>query len=255
MARLSLPAMPQRVAPQPAVHLLGLPRDTRDFPVPAEAPWDDDGVPQQAKVNSVIKLVLAAYRACPVCGFTLRRDEPVWRIHDQYSRGATHEEITSTRPIYELDVPGHLVCMLYSALVCPFWRSPGGRLDPGVARFSDGRRGDEPSIMGFGDYSVIVDKTRPFDGPASQEFTQIYQDYDREIVFRDPLTDLGDRYEEERRRCGKRYVEKKRRHYGPDFGGRPRLDRELRQIMGYMSARGPHEILDNTRGVFKSGFM
>lgn len=237
------------------MHLLDLPRDTRGFPVPAEAPWDDDGVPQQAKVNSLIKLVLAAYRACPVCGFTLRRDEPVLRIHDQYSRGATHEEITSTRPIYELDVPGHLVCMLYSALVCPFWRSPGGRLDPGVARFSDGRRGYEPSIMGFGDYSVIVDKTRPFDGPASQEFTQIYQDYDREIAFRDPLPDLADRYEEERRRCGKRYVEKKRRHYGPDFGGRPRLDRELRQIMGYMSARGPHEILDGTRGVFKSGFM
>lgn len=120
--------MPAQPGPVLAPHLRDLPRDDRGFLVPAEAPWSDDGTPHQAAVNPVIKLVLAAYRACPVCGFTVATGEAVWRLHDEYSRTATHEEIAGPGPVYELDVPGHLVCMLYSALVCPYWRTQRGRL-------------------------------------------------------------------------------------------------------------------------------
>jgi hypothetical protein len=243
--------------PIPAVNFRDLPRDSRGFAVPAEAPWID-GVPYQSKVEPLLKLVMAAYRACPVCGFALPLDEPVWRIHDEYSRKVTHEEIGSKQLISELDVPGHLVCMLYSALVCPFWRSPGGRLGKDNAYKADGKRGAEPSIMGFGDYAVLVDPMRPIGGDVSQQFTLVYRDYDSEIVFRDPLADLSARYDEERKRCGGRYVTRKRRHYAPVFGGARRLEKEVGQIVDRMSARGPDSVVDLQQapvGLFGSGFM
>jgi hypothetical protein len=91
--------------------------------------------------------------------------------------------------------------MLCSALVCPFSRSPGGRLDKGTIRWGEGKRGDEPSIMGFEDYAVLVHPSLPLE---AQPFTLMYREYAGEIVFRDPLADLAHRYEEERKRCGGR---------------------------------------------------
>jgi len=152
----------------------------------------------------------------------------------------------------------HLVCMLYSALVCPFWRSPGGRLGKDNAYKADGKRGVEPSIMGFGDYAVLVDPMRPIGGDVSQQFTLVYRDYDSEIVFRDPLAELSGRYDEERKRCGGRFVSKKRRHYAPVFGGARRLEKEVGQIVDRMSSRGPDAVVDLEQtpvGLFGSGFM
>lgn len=236
--------------PVPAVHLRDLPVDHRGFAVPAEAPWVD-GVPYQAKVDPPMKLLLAAYRACPVCGFTLPSDEPVWRIHDDYSRTVTHEEINRQPLIPELDVPGHLVCMLYSALVCPFWRSPGGRLDKDTIRWGEGKRGAEPSIMGFEDYAVLIHPSLPLE---AQPFTLMYRKYECEIVFRDPLADLADRYEQERRRCGGRYVSKKRRHYAPAFGGAKRLAKETEHVIDYLTSHQPDAVVEGGAGLFRSGF-
>lgn len=109
--------------------------------------------------------------------------------------------------------------------------------------------------MGFADYSVIVDEVRPIVGSGGQEFTLIYDGYLREIEFSDPLAELAQIYEQERARCGKRYVQKKRRHYAPTFGGNRRLGLEVRQISGYVAARGPHEVIDSHRGILRSGFM
>ncbi len=241
--------MPLLNEPVPAINLRDLPRDDQGFPVPAEAPWSEDGKPRQSAVNPPMKLLLTAYRACPVCGYRLPTDEPVWRIHDEYSRKVTHEDMRGGE-ISALDVPGHLVCMLYSALVCPFWRSAGGRLGKDNAYQPNGKRGVEPSIMGFSDYAVVVDPSQPL---ATQSFMLLYRDFETEIAFNNPLTDLASQYEQERRRCGGRYVGKKRRHYAPQFGGQNRLLKELKAIADSFEQRQPDQItlLEGRRvGVF-----
>lgn len=107
------------VEPTPAVN-------DRGYRVPAEAPWGDDG-PVLSQLDPSRLLVLIAFRGYAVCGYRLRRDEPVWRIVETYSRGTTFQDMQEGSSTFD-DPPGHLICMLYSALVCPFWRTPGGRL-------------------------------------------------------------------------------------------------------------------------------
>ncbi len=120
----------------------------------------------------------------------------------------------------EQDVPGHLVCLLYSALVCPFWRAPAARFGKDSDYHGDGKRGSGPSIMGFWDYGVLVDPgVLTGDLGGRNPFALLYRDFEREIVFRNPLADLPQRYDEDRKRCGGRYVANKRRHYARSSGG------------------------------------
>lgn len=242
--------------PTPAVPVRALPRDSRGYRVPAESPWID-GVPKLSKVEPTTKLVLTAHRACAVCGYALRRNEPVWRIYDHESRLTNHLQIAN-QAVLDNDVPGHLVCMLYSALVCPYWRSEGGRLGhdtmftPGLARGSD------PAIMGFQDYGVVLDPTRPIGGPDTQNVQIWLEDYVDEIRFSDPLKDLKPRYDTERLAVGGRYASGKRWHFGPDFGGTKRAAREGIAVVGAMNSRGPDGVMlleDTEHVVFMSGWM
>lgn len=229
------------VEPTPAVNLRGLPQDDRGYRVPAEAPWGDDG-PLLSKLDPSRMLVLTAYRGCAVCGYRLRRDEPVWRIVDTYSRGTTFQDMQQGSSTFD-DPPGHLVCMLYSALVCPFWRSPGGRLGQDSVYDPGGRRGETPSILGFGDYALLLNPSKPFAAGRATGNSLLLKDYEEEIVFHDPLTDLAQRYERERQRVGGRYVTGKQRHYAPQFGGAKRLIKDGTAARDELRERGPDEIV------------
>lgn len=168
--------------PKPVPHLRDLPTDPRGFLVPAETPWVD-GSPRLSKVEPVLKLLLAAHRACSVCGYPMPPDEAVWRIFDDVTRKTTHEQILEDRVI-DLDTPGHLVCMLYSALVCPYWRTAKARLSSG-SMFTPGQaRGPVAAIMGFADFAILIDPQQPVGGgEASQNLFTMLRSYDTEVVL------------------------------------------------------------------------
>lgn len=237
------------------MHLRDLPRDHRGFPVPAEAPWTADG-PVISKVDPILKLLLAAHRSCAVCGYGIPDSEPSWRIYDQTSRETTHMQIAKDA-VTDNDVPGHFVCMLYSALVCPFWRTENARLGRDSMFTPGARRGEEPALMGFESYAILIDPTRPFGGDDSQPLPIVLDGYVGELAFRDPQ-ELADRYERERVNCGGRYARGKRRHYAPAFGGRPRLDKEGRAVVAALSRDGADETVDYEgvdHGLKWSGWM
>lgn len=234
--------------PTPAVPLRELPKDGRGYRVPAEAPWTDDG-PQLSKVEPLLRIVLTAYRACAVCGYAMRQDELVWRIHDEYSRKVTFADMRDGAGSHQ-DVPGHLLCMLYSALVCPFWRTPVSRYGKDTTTTTPGSsRGEQATILGYGDYALVLDLERPYGGPSGKQGTLLYKDYREEILFRDPLVDLADRYEQERVRVGGRYVKGKRRHYAPIFGGTKRLKKEGEKARDALDGRGPDRVIEYDGGL------
>jgi len=227
--------------PKLAPHLRDLPRDKRGYLVPAESPWVGDE-PKISKVEPLLRLILAGHRACAVCGYPTLVDEPVWRIYDEFSRNSTHEQIRRDA-VTDNDIPGHLVCMLYSALVCPFWRTPGGRLgrdsmfQPGAAR------GAAPAIMGFNDYGLLIDPSKQLGGVDNGVHVYL-EDFAGEIVFSDPLADLADPYDALRQQVGGRYIRHRRRHYAPTFGGGQRLTKEATETVRLLQQHGPEAMVD-----------
>lgn len=147
--------MPTRVAARP--------RDERGYPVPAITPWPD-GSPAFAQQGSFRTLIYLAERRCTVCG-TKMSPGPVYRVVD----GEMADDIalaldTGKRYINMAPAnegPGHLTCMLYSAVVCPYLSSPGARRQmtttTGGERIPRGdRRGTEAAIVGFENYKWQV---------------------------------------------------------------------------------------------------
>jgi hypothetical protein len=205
--------------------------------VAAESSSFRDGQYNLTKIDPSIKLLLAAYRACSVCGYPVPPDESVWRIYDHTSRQQTYLEIAQGE-VVDNDIPGHLVCMLYSALICPFWRSAGGKLSKDTMFTPGASRGQEPAILGFRNYGFLIDPTKHLAGPHVQSFGTLLEEYEGEILFDDPSA-LTQQYDQLRRAIGGRYVTTKRRHYAPDFGGDKRLWREAREVGTRVSRRGP----------------
>lgn len=77
--------------------------------------------------------------------------------------------------------------------------------------------------MGFWDYALLLDPSKPFVAGRATGNPLLLTHYEDEIVFQDPLTELAELYDRERRRVGGRYVTGKQRHYVPIFGGTKRL--------------------------------
>ena len=223
--------------PTPARQLRNLPIDARGYRVPAEAPWTEDGTPVIQAADPVAKFLLAAYRACAVCGYPLRRDELAWRIFDDAGRRLTHHQVSQGSGVDEEQAPGHLSCMLYSALVCPYWRTGGARLGKESTVAPGAARGAEPAVMGFCDVGLLVDPAGDMIGLTGPKPVFAYIEYEEEIAFTDPLTDLPERYKVERAAAGGRYIGQKQRHYAPGNGG---IRRKLRE------AQKAHEVLMNT---------
>ncbi len=164
--------------------LAGLPRDHRGFVVPAEAPWTDDG-PRIEMFGRETAWALAFSRSCSVCGFALVPSMPVWRLFTQRDAAICRLEREAT---VEEGVPGHLSCMLYSAQVCPYWRTPQARLGKESLRQPGAPRGGVAALMGHRDFDLLIDVTVP---PEIANF--LYRDLTFDIRFRDP-SELAERY-------------------------------------------------------------
>lgn len=171
----------------PPPQLVDLPRDARGFIVPAEADWDDDG-PHVKEIGQDNAMALAFARACAVCGYRLVLDQPVWRVFTQGEAAYRRQERQVSR---ETTNPGHLVCMLYAAQVCPFLRSSGARLGKDSTTSPGARRGTLPALLGYEDYQLLLPENRPIDRP---EF--LYRRLVGDVRYR-KAEDLAERYTDE----------------------------------------------------------
>jgi hypothetical protein len=144
--------LPPRVAARPS--------DERGYPVPAITPWPG-GSPAFAQQSSFRTLICLAERRCTVCGTKIPAG-PVYRVVD----GDIAEDValaldTGKRYVNLTPAgegPGHLSCMLYSAVVCPHLASPGARrkieVTVGLEQLPRGdRRGTQAAVVGFDSYN------------------------------------------------------------------------------------------------------
>lgn len=144
----------------PAEWLAALPTDGRGFRVPAEAPWTGQE-PEVSAASSERTVALALERCCAICGFPLIVGWPVYRAFGQEDAATIrgqHHEFT-----HDFGGPGHLSCMLYSALVCPHLRGPTARLAKGSEVNPGAKRGDRAALLGFEDFNLLL----PMHGTAS----------------------------------------------------------------------------------------
>lgn len=162
---------PDRVPMPPAV--AARPRDDRGYPVPAITPWLD-GRPTFAATSTSRTLICAVERRCSICGTALG-DAPVCRvvagpeaqaIADAATDGTRYQNRAPTA-----EAPGHLVCMLYAAIVCPYLARPNARrgVDVSIGGFVASRgaaRGDVDgvggAVVGFRSYEFELGDTVAF---------------------------------------------------------------------------------------------
>lgn len=129
--------------------------------------------------------------------------------------------------------------MLYSALVCPYWRLPGSRLSRANTYVPGGRRGEAPAIPAFETYGVLMDTSQPLGAPGGDVIA--LERLVDELPFTDPWLELAERYDTERKRVGGRYVGRRRRHYAPQFGGRERLRKDGAALSAALTKHGPDQ--------------
>jgi hypothetical protein len=153
-------AMPARIAARP--------KDPRGYPVPAITPWHD-GVPQFAISSPQRALICAKERRCSVCALEIGPG-PVWRVVS----GAESEAIEAAHRAGHayvnraptVEAPGHRLCMLYAALVCPFLARPNARrgadadLGAPAAHRRGEARGEGGAVIGYASYQYAIVENR-----------------------------------------------------------------------------------------------
>lgn len=142
------------------------PRDARGYPVPAITPWTD-GLPQFG-VTSVERTFLCAVdRRCSICA-TVLPPGPVWRVVGEAEAEAIATAIASGRSFRNTaptaEAPGHRVCMLYAAMVCPYLSRPTARRGapgaaPGIEIVKGTRRGSGGAVVGHRAYDFTFTDT------------------------------------------------------------------------------------------------
>jgi hypothetical protein len=111
--------------PQPA-GIAARPRDARGYPVLAISPWRD-GVPDFAVTSPARILVCAVERRCSICGLPLGSG-PVWRVVAADEAAAIAADPAGfENGAGTVEPPGHRLCMLYAAVVCPWLARPNAR--------------------------------------------------------------------------------------------------------------------------------
>jgi hypothetical protein len=130
----------------------------------AITPWRD-GLPDFAVTSPARILVCAVERRCSICGLGLAKDR-VWRVvaADEavamVADPAAYENDATT-----VEPPGHRLCMIYAAVVCPWLARPnarrrldapvsGGRVMRGEARGSVGEIGG--AVVSFETFEFTV---------------------------------------------------------------------------------------------------
>ncbi|MGW2544830.1 hypothetical protein ACWC5I_29120 [Kitasatospora sp. NPDC001574] len=136
---IQLPAVPAYVA--------ALPRDSRGYPVPAENPWTD-GEPDLSRQNFHRSGSLWVESRCAICGFKIQPAEAKYRLFSDDEIGPVIRHNRCTR----YDGPGHRACMIFSALVCPFFATPKSpRTQESIhgEEVRGRRRGASAAVIGF----------------------------------------------------------------------------------------------------------
>jgi hypothetical protein len=138
--------------PMPAA-VAARPRDERGYPVPAITPWQD-GEPRFAATGTARSYLCAVERLCSVCG-TAMAPGPVWRVvagpEADAIKAAGAEYVNAAATV---EAPGHRVCMLYAAVVCPYLARPTARRGQpvhasGLAAVKGTSRGVGGAVVGF----------------------------------------------------------------------------------------------------------
>jgi hypothetical protein len=111
--------------PTPAA-IAARPRDARGYPVLAITPWRE-GSPDFAVTSPARILVCAVERRCSICGLGLGKG-PVWRVVAADEAVAIAEDPAAfENAASTVEPPGHRLCMLYAAVVCPWLARPNAR--------------------------------------------------------------------------------------------------------------------------------
>ena len=186
-----------------------------------------------SKVDPSLTLLLAARRACVVCGYVVEPGEPMYRVWDDSDATLVrHQATTGHGLVDDLTALGHLSCMLYSVLVCPHWRTPGARLGrdtdftPGVAR------GARPSVFGFNGSMLMLDPQdvlRQLRG-ESNPLTVVHWGLVEEIPFGEPA-EIEDRYVAACAADGDRSTGGRRFHGTPSVPGARPLQVEMTEVL------------------------
>lgn len=171
-----------------AAQLDGLPRDDRGFIVPAEVPWLPSK-PMLSKFDPYRTTALSFLFSCNVCGYPLSAAKPLYRIFTQ--RDAAFSRLDPSTD--ELGMAGHLSCMLYSAMVCPFWRTPSSRLSKSSTIEPGAKRGSRPAVQGFSSISLLLPAQGNIFGAEGPDISFLYHTLVDDIPFREP-TELLPRY-------------------------------------------------------------
>ncbi len=130
----------------------------------AITPWRR-GVPDFAVTSPARILVCAVERRCSICGLALG-NAPVWRVVAADEAIAIAMDPTGFENVAStVEPPGHRLCMLYAAVVCPWLTRPnarrrldadvvGTRLARGDARGATGEIGG--AVVSFERYEFAV---------------------------------------------------------------------------------------------------
>lgn len=170
--------------------MAALPRDARGFLIPAETPWEDD-VSHLSRYDMLRTIALGAARACAVCGLPLLEGQPVWRLFTQRDAALARIDGDFTD---DLSAPGHESCMLYSTLVCPFWRTPQSRLGKESLRAPGAKRGTKPAMLGYEEAYFLVQPRKNLLTTVPPAFRFLYAGRQSDVRFTDAATELGALY-------------------------------------------------------------
>jgi hypothetical protein len=152
-------------APMPSA-VAGRPRDPRGFPVPAITPWHN-GVPMFAATSTSRSLICAVERRCSICGTPLDMG-PVWRVVAAEEAHAIAEARAAGRTYVNragtAEAPGHLACMLYAAMICPYLARPNARrgVEAHIGDFAAPRGAARGELDGLGG-AVVAFETYEFE--------------------------------------------------------------------------------------------
>lgn len=198
----AMPAMPPWIS--------SLPRDERQFPVPAEAGWEGKR-PVISKVSTDRAVLLGTRRGCAVCGHTLPRGSLVYRAWSQVDaaqiRGFERENA------FEVSSPLHKSCILFSAIACPYLRERNARLRKDSEIAPGARRGGRAAVMGFETYSLLIRE-----GSAGPDPSFSYVNLTEDVPYADGEELLG-LYEEAMIEDARIIDTSQARHYWTDRQG------------------------------------
>lgn len=204
--------------------------------MPAEAAWTEDG-PVIETLGKSQTFALAFTRACAVCGYRLEPGETVWRLFTQVEASSRR---MMRENLQELANPGHLLCMLYSSQICPFWSRAEARLGKESELAPGAKRGTRAALLGFDNHYLLLPLNTDI---HSAQF--LYRHLTDDIPFKSPA-ELADRYAEEL--ASEAAPTGERSYWTNSPADLKSLDRVLRSGQKFTQRTGPARVVDSPTG-------